>query len=133
MHFSSSAIINTKSFHNSQPNPQVIPNFKTLTLQSQIGTGIVDSSRRKKTMSAAVCGSKRSFFEELPPSPPLSKRLRCSSSSSPNRFSAPSPLDHLRSVFPHMDIHVILFFFFLIFFGLCCCFVWFFREILVLV
>uniref|UniRef100_A0A2N9IJ93 CUE domain-containing protein n=1 Tax=Fagus sylvatica TaxID=28930 RepID=A0A2N9IJ93_FAGSY len=58
-------------------------------------------------MSAAVCGSKRSFFEELPPSPPLSKRLRCSSSSSPNRFSAPSLLDHLRSVFPHMDIHIL--------------------------
>ncbi|XP_042968178.1 uncharacterized protein LOC122301134 isoform X4 [Carya illinoinensis] len=26
-------------------------------------------------MSAAVCGSKRSFFEELPPSPPVSKRI----------------------------------------------------------
>ncbi|KAH7547417.1 uncharacterized protein LOC107407473 [Ziziphus jujuba] len=54
-------------------------------------------------MSAAVCGSKRSFFEDLPPSPPLSKRLRCSSSTSPIRFAAPSLLDQLRSVFPHMD------------------------------
>ncbi|KAL5575566.1 hypothetical protein UlMin_017420 [Ulmus minor] len=53
-------------------------------------------------MSAVVCGSKRSFFEDLPPSPPLSKRLRCSSTS-PIRFSTPSLLDHLRAVFPHMD------------------------------
>ncbi|KAL2338161.1 hypothetical protein Fmac_012607 [Flemingia macrophylla] len=52
-------------------------------------------------MSAAVCGSKRSFFEELPPSPPLSKRLRCSSS--PIRFPPPSLIDHLRPLFPHMD------------------------------
>ncbi|KAE9453510.1 hypothetical protein C3L33_14569, partial [Rhododendron williamsianum] len=61
-------------------------------------------------MSAIVCGSKRSFFEELLPSPPssspqsasssppVSKRLRCSSSSSsPVRFSSfsnvpPSPV-----------------------------------------
>ncbi|RDX80148.1 hypothetical protein CR513_39337, partial [Mucuna pruriens] len=60
-------------------------------------------------MSAAVCGSKRSFFEELPPSPPLSKRLRCSSSPirfpppSPSPSSSPSPIDHLRPLFPHMD------------------------------
>ncbi|KAF3450900.1 hypothetical protein FNV43_RR06989 [Rhamnella rubrinervis] len=54
-------------------------------------------------MSAAVCGSKRSFFEDLPPSPPIAKRLRCSSSTSPIRFSAPSLLDQLCSVFPHMD------------------------------
>lgn len=52
-------------------------------------------------MSAAVCGTKRSFFEELPPSPPLSKRLRCSSS--PIRFPPPSLIDHLRPLFPHMD------------------------------
>lgn len=58
-------------------------------------------------MSAAVCGSKRSFFEELPPSPPVSKRLRCSSSSSPIRFSAPSLLDQLRSVFPDMELHIL--------------------------
>jgi len=54
-------------------------------------------------MSAAVCGSKRSFFEELPSSPPVSKRLRCASTSSPIRFSAPTLLDQLRSVFPHME------------------------------
>ncbi|XP_014515016.1 uncharacterized protein LOC106772902 [Vigna radiata var. radiata] len=52
-------------------------------------------------MSAAVCGSKRSFFEELPPSPPLSKRLRCSSS--PIRFPPLSLIDQLRPLFPHMD------------------------------
>ncbi|KAJ1410097.1 Ubiquitin system component Cue [Sesbania bispinosa] len=54
-------------------------------------------------MSAAVCGSKRSFFEELPPSPPLSKRLRCSSATSPIRFPPPSLIDQLRPLFPHMD------------------------------
>lgn len=60
-----------------------------------------------ETMSAAVCGSKRSFFEDLPPSPPLSKRLRCSSSTSPIRFSAPSLLDQLRAVFPYIEIQVL--------------------------
>ncbi|XP_004303292.1 PREDICTED: uncharacterized protein LOC101292723 [Fragaria vesca subsp. vesca] len=58
-------------------------------------------------MSAAVCGSKRSFFEELPPSPPLTKRLRCSSSTSPVRFSSPYLIDQLRSVFPHMDPQIL--------------------------
>ncbi|XP_058195859.1 uncharacterized protein LOC131312120 isoform X2 [Rhododendron vialii] len=75
-------------------------------------------------MSAIVCGSKRSFFEELLPSPPssspqsasssppVSKRLRCSSSSSPVRFSPfsnapPSPVDQLRALFPLMDSQVL--------------------------
>ncbi|KAJ7962841.1 Ubiquitin system component Cue [Quillaja saponaria] len=58
-------------------------------------------------MSAAVCGSKRSFFEDLPPSPPISKRLRCSSSTSPNRFSAPTLIDQLRAVFPHMELQLL--------------------------
>ncbi|KAF3953575.1 hypothetical protein CMV_020999 [Castanea mollissima] len=62
-------------------------------------------------MSAIVCGSKRSFFEELPGSPPVSKRLRCasssSSSSSPTLFTPPSLIDQLRSVFPHMDFHIL--------------------------
>ncbi|KAK9281297.1 hypothetical protein L1049_004194 [Liquidambar formosana] len=65
-------------------------------------------------MSAAVCGSKRSFFEELATattSPPVSKKRRCSSSS-PIRFSplspsTPSPVDHLRAVFPNMDIQLL--------------------------
>lgn len=69
-------------------------------------------------MSAIVCG-KRSFFEDLPTTPPVSKRIRCSSSS-PVRFSPPrsisaspsqsqstasqaSVLDHLRAIFPDMD------------------------------
>ncbi|TKY48064.1 hypothetical protein E2542_SST25478 [Spatholobus suberectus] len=56
-------------------------------------------------MSAAVCGSKRSLFEELPPSPPVSKRLRCSSS--PIRLSLLSLIDHLRPLFPHMDDQVL--------------------------
>ncbi|KAI4329352.1 hypothetical protein L6164_021624 [Bauhinia variegata] len=58
-------------------------------------------------MSAAVCGSKRSFFEELPQSPPLSKRLRCSSSTSPIRFSASGLIDQLRAVFPHMEVQIL--------------------------
>ncbi|TYK29606.1 CUE domain-containing protein [Cucumis melo var. makuwa] len=52
-------------------------------------------------MSAVVCGSKRSFFEELPPSPPIAKRHRCSTS--PIRFAAPSHIDHLQHLFPQMD------------------------------
>lgn len=68
----------------------------------------------ERTMSAAVCGSKRSLFEELPPSPPLSKRLRCSSSTSPIRFPLPSLVDHLRPLFPHMDHLVFLFYFFFV-------------------
>ncbi|XP_019443363.1 PREDICTED: uncharacterized protein LOC109347770 isoform X1 [Lupinus angustifolius] len=54
-------------------------------------------------MSAAVCGSKRVFFEELPPSPPLSKRLRFSSSTSPIPLPHHSLIDQLRNLFPHMD------------------------------
>ncbi|CAJ1955048.1 unnamed protein product [Sphenostylis stenocarpa] len=56
-------------------------------------------------MSAAVCGNKRSLFDELPPSPPVSKRLRCSSS--PIRLSFPSLIDHLRPLFPHMDDQIL--------------------------
>ncbi|KAL5697924.1 hypothetical protein ACHQM5_029023 [Ranunculus cassubicifolius] len=72
-------------------------------------------------MSALVCG-KRSFFEELPSTPPLSKRFRCSSVS-PTRLSPPrnynpfaaaqasshsvvteiADIDRLRVVFPEMD------------------------------
>ncbi|KAJ7951911.1 Ubiquitin system component CUE protein [Quillaja saponaria] len=54
-------------------------------------------------MSAAVSGSKRSFFEDLHPSPPVFERLRCSSSTSPIRFSAPTLVDQLRAMFPHME------------------------------
>ncbi|KVI06047.1 UBA-like protein [Cynara cardunculus var. scolymus] len=65
-------------------------------------------------MSAIVCG-KRSFFEELPTStgsvsPPVSKKLRCSSSNSPVRRSpftnsptASALIDQLRVVFPNTD------------------------------
>ncbi|GAB4828251.1 hypothetical protein Ancab_035163 [Ancistrocladus abbreviatus] len=67
-------------------------------------------------MSAIVCGKRSSFFEDIP-SPPVSKRVRCSSSS-PVRFSPPRGsiaqsssslpssswlLDHLTAVFPDMD------------------------------
>ncbi|XP_057966776.1 uncharacterized protein LOC131156991 isoform X2 [Malania oleifera] len=75
-------------------------------------------------MSAIVCG-KRSFFEDLP-APPVSKRIRCSSSS-PVRFSPPRTfsassqfplpslylpssaplLEHLRVIFPDMDKQVL--------------------------
>ncbi|XP_017643059.1 uncharacterized protein LOC108483985 isoform X2 [Gossypium arboreum] len=59
-------------------------------------------------MSAAVCGSKRSFFEDIPspPSASSSKKLRRCSPSSPSsvRLSpSPSALNHLQSIFPHMD------------------------------
>ncbi|GAB2293632.1 hypothetical protein Dimus_027845 [Dionaea muscipula] len=66
-------------------------------------------------MSAIVCG-KRSFFEELPTTgTPVSKKLRCSSSTSPVRFSSLSPfspprntlLDRLRETFPQMDQQVL--------------------------
>ncbi|XP_057490364.1 uncharacterized protein LOC130776228 isoform X3 [Actinidia eriantha] len=76
-------------------------------------------------MSAIVCGKRSSFFEDLPSSPPVAKRVRCSSSS-PVRFSPPRPtagspsssqypfnlsspsshfsaLDHLSALFPDMD------------------------------
>ncbi|KAL3532301.1 hypothetical protein ACH5RR_005822 [Cinchona calisaya] len=87
-------------------------------------------------MSAIVCGKRSNFFEDLQssspssssPPQPVSKRIRCSSSSpvrfspprssaaggsspssyfSPNSFPAASfnspPLDHLICLFPHMD------------------------------
>lgn len=60
-------------------------------------------------MSAIVC-RKRSFFEDLQSpspisaSPPVSKKLRCSSlSTSPVQFSAPFIFDQLRALFPDMD------------------------------
>ncbi|KAH0749497.1 hypothetical protein KY290_028729 [Solanum tuberosum] len=62
-------------------------------------------------MSAMVYG-KRSFFDDLQspspisPSTPVSKKLRCSSTS-PRRFSPPPPavasIDHLRALFPDVD------------------------------
>ncbi|KAK8501328.1 hypothetical protein V6N13_027027 [Hibiscus sabdariffa] len=66
-------------------------------------------------MSAIVSG-KRSFFEELSASPPVSKRIRCSSrfsssSSSSSSFSPlPPPLfliDQLIAIFPEMDKQVL--------------------------
>lgn len=64
-------------------------------------------------MSAIVCG-KRSFFEDLPTPTPVSKRIRCSSSSpvrySPSRSSLNSQrltfVDHLLAAFPGMDKEV---------------------------
>jgi len=72
-------------------------------------------------MSAIVCGKRSSIFEDnhnlgvnLAANPPVSKRIRCSSSS-PVRFSHPTPtptlpsfassdlIQHLRAIFPHMD------------------------------
>ena len=63
-------------------------------------------------MSAIVCG-KRSFYEDLPASPqsaspPVSKRLRYSNSTSPVRFSPLSLIDQLRVLFPNMDNQVCL-------------------------
>ncbi|KAI7999735.1 hypothetical protein LOK49_LG09G02566 [Camellia lanceoleosa] len=63
-------------------------------------------------MSAIVYG-KRSFFEDIPSSPqsssspPVSQRLRYSSSTSPVRFSSfsnsPSLLNQLRALFHDID------------------------------
>ncbi|KAL0698704.1 hypothetical protein Bca4012_054826 [Brassica carinata] len=68
-------------------------------------------------MSAIVCGSKRSLFEDLSAasssSPPVSKKLRCFSSSSPPRFPPPPAssssllLDHLAAIFPDMDNQIL--------------------------
>ncbi|KAK6156524.1 hypothetical protein DH2020_010772 [Rehmannia glutinosa] len=74
-------------------------------------------------MSAILCGKRSSIFEESPSSPPGSKRIRCSSSSSPGRtFSSPprvasassysfsnssSPLDYLVAQFSDMDRQVL--------------------------
>ncbi|KAK8581687.1 hypothetical protein V6N13_144699 [Hibiscus sabdariffa] len=63
-------------------------------------------------MSAIVSG-KRSFFEELSASPPVSKKIRCSSrfaSSSSFSPSSPPPLfliDQLIAIFPEMDKQVL--------------------------
>ncbi|KAL6563175.1 hypothetical protein OROHE_005762 [Orobanche hederae] len=70
-------------------------------------------------MSAVVCG-KRSFFEDVEPaasspnsvSPQIYKKLRCSSGSSPIRFTYsppvhPSPVDQLKALFPNMEIQLL--------------------------
>lgn len=53
-------------------------------------------------MSAAVCGSKRPFFDEIPSPPSASKKLRRCSPSSIS-FSTSSSLDQLRDFFPDMN------------------------------
>ncbi|CAN8233370.1 unnamed protein product [Cochlearia groenlandica] len=61
-------------------------------------------------MSAVYCGTKRSYFEDIP-SPPSSKRFRCYSPSNSPTWSPPppsSPLDQLRSSFPHLDLTVLV-------------------------
>ncbi|CAH8355450.1 unnamed protein product [Eruca vesicaria subsp. sativa] len=65
-------------------------------------------------MSAIVCGSKRSLFEDLSAasSPPVSKKLRYfSSSSAPPRFPSPASssllLNHLAAIFPDMDNQIL--------------------------
>ncbi|KAH1067774.1 hypothetical protein J1N35_032761 [Gossypium stocksii] len=63
-------------------------------------------------MSAIVSG-KRSFFEELSVSPPVAKRIRCSSRfASSSSFSPSSPpslfsTDQLIAIFPEMDKQVL--------------------------
>lgn len=113
--------------------PEIRSSFSSLTLVPALDNWIFNwilgirvgggTGRRKLeeqfgigTMSAAVCGSKRSFFEDIPPSPPVSKRLRCSSS--PIRFSAPSLVDQLQAVFPQMEVQVFFLGFWVCLFGL---------------
>lgn len=61
--------------------------------------------RSLQNMSAIiVCGKRSALFQ--PSSPPISsKRIRCSSSSSPPSF--PSLLHHLTTLFPFMDPQVL--------------------------
>ncbi|KAK0608565.1 hypothetical protein LWI29_032586 [Acer saccharum] len=59
-------------------------------------------------MVAAVCGGKRSFFEDILSSPPPSKRPRCASPTSLPNFAPPQPvLDRLRFVFPHINPQIL--------------------------
>jgi len=59
-------------------------------------------------MSAVYCGTKRSFFEDIP-SPPSSKRFRCYSPSNSTSWSSPSSsLDQLRTAFPHLELTVLV-------------------------
>ncbi|VVA95949.1 unnamed protein product [Arabis nemorensis] len=59
-------------------------------------------------MSAVYCGSKRSFFEDIP-SPPSTKRFRCYSPSDSPSWSSPcSSLDQLRTAFPHLELTVLV-------------------------
>ncbi|KAI3463422.1 hypothetical protein Pfo_020085 [Paulownia fortunei] len=70
-------------------------------------------------MSAIVCG-KRSFFEDIESatssptsaSPPAYKKFRCSSATSPVRFTYwppvhPGPVDQLKVLFPDMEIQLL--------------------------
>ncbi|KAK8503417.1 hypothetical protein V6N12_034812 [Hibiscus sabdariffa] len=60
-------------------------------------------------MSAAVCGSKRSFFEDIPspPSASSSKKIRRCSPSSPSSVRPLSALNHLQALFPRMDLELL--------------------------
>ncbi|XP_010472995.1 PREDICTED: uncharacterized protein LOC104752529 [Camelina sativa] len=59
-------------------------------------------------MSAVYCGTKRSYFDDIP-SPPSSKRFRCFSPSNSPIWSSPSSsLDQLRSAFPHLELTVLV-------------------------
>ncbi|KAF8050140.1 hypothetical protein N665_2038s0013 [Sinapis alba] len=61
-------------------------------------------------MSAVYCGSKRSYFEDIPSPPPSSKRFRCYSPSDSPIWSPPpsSSLDQLRTAFPHLQLTVLV-------------------------
>ncbi|KAE8721204.1 Kinase superfamily protein isoform 2 [Hibiscus syriacus] len=56
-----------------------------------------------------VCGSKRSFFEDIPSPPPASssKKIRRCSPSSPSSVHPLSALNHLQALFPHMDLELL--------------------------
>lgn len=53
--------------------------------------GETTQNRMNRNMSAIVCG-KRSIFEDLPTTPQVSKRIRCSSSSSSSSPLSSSPV-----------------------------------------
>ncbi|EOA33256.1 hypothetical protein CARUB_v10022098mg [Capsella rubella] len=60
-------------------------------------------------MSAVYCGTKRSYFDDIPSPPSSSKRFRCFSPSNSPIWSSPSSsLDQLRTAFPHLDLTVLV-------------------------
>ncbi|KAL2493483.1 zinc finger (C3HC4-type RING finger) family protein [Abeliophyllum distichum] len=89
----------------------------TVTESSSRNRSIKVTITHKTRKSTVVCG-KRSFFEDIDssaPSPasassPVYKKLRCSLSTSPGRFSYSRPLtpaDQLKALFPDMDTQLL--------------------------
>ncbi|XP_048612143.1 uncharacterized protein LOC106390472 [Brassica napus] len=80
-----------------------------LPLKDRSSGSLVSNHPSIPAMSAVYCGSKRSYFEDIP-SPPSSKRFRCYSPSDSPIWSSPpsSSLDQLRTAFPHLELTVLV-------------------------